>query len=518
MKFFKERKAVMGQLLFWHRWTCIACLAILAAGSINCMDSGTSPKSNFIDAIPVLKNLKNFESMILTQSRAFELSEPFESGAPLGTLVLADAQDGTYHLAFVKHSIQDWESFLAYDYATKKDGAYPVNSSRKLKFLPQIVYQPHLPDSILADFFRIFLECHYAYEDLPYLEASIIPADSHIASIGDLHADSHALRNILKGLYSRRIIDKRGILAPNNYIVFTGDLADRGPRGPEVWHLFLQLKALNPNRVFTTRGNHETTEAISFQNFFRQLSESTHLDAASVAVLLNKLFYSMPHGLLMGVAPQPLRDSSQNPYRFLLFCHAGMDPIVPLKKFMQSVVEKHKKMGQEHFLSHFSHHDPEYSGLLWTDFRANRFEEEPATREPSVRAETLHVFNTSAILDFFDEHASEHPDHPYELNAMVRGHQHQYNGVGRLSRVAKSELDDWIILKNQRKERIAQGSVYNCTSSTKWSLPSDLHIVSFLDIEFSDTENVWHVTPNIISQKTKTLLVGSLINAPTSHD
>lgn len=189
---------------------------------------------------------------------------------------------------------------------------------------------------------------------------------------------------------------------------------------------------------------------------------------------------------------------------FFFFCHGGIDPIINLKYFFQKIVQDHKKSGNTDTTSlHFSHADRENSGLLWTDFRANRYTDEPPCRTSSPRGPQIHLFNASAILEFFSEHVSQHPRHPYILDAMIRGHQHLF-GIGRLKDESPSEEHDWQMLSSGTTERIKPGSLYTCTSSTRW-LPSAMYEVEAdAEIAFDKDSRTWQLTSNSLYRLPKT--------------
>jgi len=116
---------------------------------------------------------------------------------------------------------------------------------------------------------------------------------------------------------------------------------------------------------------------------------------------------------------------------------------------------------------------------------------------PSSRGAELHLFNTSAAMDFFDEHTSEHPHHPYILDGLIRGHQH-LGGIGRLRMQADSG-QDWVPLESQETEVIQQASIYTCTASTKWVCDRSFYSVSYADIGFNEDTRQWTFTPYIAS-------------------
>ena len=78
----------------------------------------------------------------------------------------------------------------------------------------------------------------------------IIPRDTIVAVIGDIHGDLLSLKFILNTILNRDIL-KIG------HVVFLGDYVDRGAYSVEVFLTLAKLQILYPGRVFLLRGNHE---------------------------------------------------------------------------------------------------------------------------------------------------------------------------------------------------------------------------------------------------------------------
>lgn len=111
-----------------------------------------------------------------------------------------------------------------------------------------------------------------------FVEKIEIEADSKVFLVGDLHSSLESLLNILgrfrdQGLFgtSSASASSSFKLRPKNYIVFLGDLVDRGPFGVEVLFLALKLVVENPSQVFIIAGNHEDCEVYARDGFAREL-------------------------------------------------------------------------------------------------------------------------------------------------------------------------------------------------------------------------------------------------------
>ena len=77
--------------------------------------------------------------------------------------------------------------------------------------------------------------------------------------IGDIHSSLHSFISIMESIKKKGYFknEKDMILSDNRYIIFLGDILDRGPYNMEVLFLALALKNKNFNNVIIMDGNHE---------------------------------------------------------------------------------------------------------------------------------------------------------------------------------------------------------------------------------------------------------------------
>jgi hypothetical protein len=100
--------------------------------------------------------------------------------------------------------------------------------------------------------------------------------NSKIAIIGDLHSSFHSLEDIIiNDLNSKNFfVDQESlILKSNHYIIFTGDVVDRGPYGLEILWFISTLLYLNPDNVYLCKGNHEDIDVYYRYGFKDQMDE-----------------------------------------------------------------------------------------------------------------------------------------------------------------------------------------------------------------------------------------------------
>ena len=94
---------------------------------------------------------------------------------------------------------------------------------------------------------------------LYFYEKVIVSKDSNIIIIGDLHSSLASLCQILNKLKSKNYFKNNDTfkLYEKNYIIFLGDLVDRGSHSIEILGIVFALKKNNENNVFIINGNHE---------------------------------------------------------------------------------------------------------------------------------------------------------------------------------------------------------------------------------------------------------------------
>lgn len=459
--------------------------------------------------------IKPPKERFLTQKQALKMSDPAPSQGELPEmLILIDAQDGTFHYAKVEDPYDDSHQYI-YDYHRTHTVILHNSDTRVLKLAPLILYQPRLPLLLLASWFRD-LAASQKYEFFPFLRGRIIHPDTITTVIGDLHGHEKAWRKIVKKLYGGGILNKEGKIDSNHIIVFLGDLTDRGPFGLEIWYKVLQLAIKNPQQVFIQSGNHGTPcltknfHPDKDYSFYCQLKKITSLGGTELEALLQTIYTQLPQGVLFGIDPQYSSPDDNSPYHFIFLCHGGFDPFACiLKELMKQLIENHKKTKTTELDYIFDHNDPEHSGYLWTDFRANSTPDERPIVEPSGRGLGLYRYNTSAAQCKFRYLMSKKAEHPCILDCLVRGHEHIEYAIGKLNTTV-DKGGDWAPLEDEKTKFVDNGSVYTVISSTKYALPSTtMQRIAYMDIGFSREKKQFYATPHIFSKTRK--IIGASI-------
>ena len=82
--------------------------------------------------------------------------------------------------------------------------------------------------------------------------------NSNIYIIGDVHSSFHSLLDIIFDLEKKNVfVDNTFKLKGGNYIIFLGDLIDRGPYNIEILTFVFILQIANKENVIIINGNHE---------------------------------------------------------------------------------------------------------------------------------------------------------------------------------------------------------------------------------------------------------------------
>ena len=101
----------------------------------------------------------------------------------------------------------------------------------------------------------------------PHIKKINLNQGDTLLVMGDIHGNYPSLERNIKLWQHWGHLDENLILAPQAYLVFTGDLADRGKWGVEVWQNVLRLSLRNPGRVIIARGNHENSHCATRYGF-----------------------------------------------------------------------------------------------------------------------------------------------------------------------------------------------------------------------------------------------------------
>ena len=97
-------------------------------------------------------------------------------------------------------------------------------------------------------------------EETLLLELNVDDIDSEIFIIGDIHGNMKSLLRLIE------IIEQTN----PKYVIFLGDIVDRGIKQLECLILILALKIRYPNKYYLLKGNHETLEMNQYYGFYQE--------------------------------------------------------------------------------------------------------------------------------------------------------------------------------------------------------------------------------------------------------
>lgn len=125
-----------------------------------------------------------------------------------------------------------------------------------------------------------------------------LPKDGEAIFIGDTHGDPDAAVSIME---QEKFIEAMENGEKNKYLVFLGDYVDRGKGDVENIEQIMALKKKYPDNIIMLRGNHETTESTSSNEFlFSLLKKYGDRDAVKSLVKYDERSKSYYYALGIG--------------------------------------------------------------------------------------------------------------------------------------------------------------------------------------------------------------------------
>ncbi|MFX1279944.1 MAG: metallophosphoesterase [Promethearchaeota archaeon] len=101
------------------------------------------------------------------------------------------------------------------------------------------------------------------------LEFNLVDVNEKVYVIGDIHGDLNTLLKLFEKINEKN----------PEFVIFLGDIVDRGPKQLECLLFVFVLKILEPKRYFLLKGNHETLEMNQYYGFVQDfMSRFQNLD------------------------------------------------------------------------------------------------------------------------------------------------------------------------------------------------------------------------------------------------
>ena len=131
-------------------------------------------------------------------------------------------------------------------------------------FLNEIIKDPYKISELKFHYIsQILREAEEIFkEEKLLLEFNLDDSKSEIYIIGDIHGNLDTLLRLID------IISKKN----PEYVIFLGDIVDRGIKQLECLTLILALKIRYPNKYYLLKGNHETLEMNQEYGFFQDFT------------------------------------------------------------------------------------------------------------------------------------------------------------------------------------------------------------------------------------------------------
>ena len=149
----------------------------------------------------------------------------------------------------------------------------------------------------------------YKNDPIFVLHKKIADDNSHIILIGDLHSSITSLLSIL--LQNKKSFSdfEKYKLKNDTYMIFLGDIVDRGPYGIEMLVIVSLLKINNKDRVFIINGNHEDRETYNrygleteagkqFNGYMLRTFEFMHYFPSVIFLEYDGVRYQLCHGAI----------------------------------------------------------------------------------------------------------------------------------------------------------------------------------------------------------------------------
>ena len=197
------------------------------------------------------------------------------------------------------------------------------------------------------------------YEKNSYIIKKLLPKESKIIYLGDYHSSVHSLMVVINYLQEKGILTNDYKLTDNYYIIFLGDIVDRGPYGIECLYIIYLLFYLNNQedyRVIILNGNHEEEDTYSRYGFSTEMENQINI---SLTLNFKKLIEYLPLCLF-------IKNNDDSNSKWYQFCHGGID--------------KHHENGEiKNFLNNnnndkilsLNYGENDFIGFLWSDFADN---------------------------------------------------------------------------------------------------------------------------------------------------
>lgn len=351
-------------------------------------------------------------------------------------------------------------------------------------------------------------------------ERKTLPArDNYICVIGDIHGSFHSLLKILNDLKAKGYLDDNFKIIKNDFhMVFTGDYADRGLYGAEVWYLLLKLKLTNWDNIFLLQGNHENVDInVTAGCSWNQTEFCPWSFKAEIAAKYGKdglEWFNQWEGSLFrlyGYLPQKLSLRPGPDAKRLVFCHGGFPD------GECSYDDKRKvHLEQGHSMHFVTCHIVSYNNIpirldySWHDYLVadNTSEGKEATMTFVSRSVMSNkdfeqiVTDKDCIDAVWQQYTKKDLVETKSIGAVGRGHQHSEAGL-KMWNASVNQLQDWRLIKslaNKATFLISEVDypIFTLSTATEFGISDD---VLYGLIKAGPDYTQWTLTPCLVEHK-----------------
>lgn len=237
----------------------------------------------------------------------------------------------------ITKTIENYEIDVPYNSNNNQFDNKTIYSLNKYKLFPtESFLNSRFMEDLALKYKNMFEDDSNWYDDRPnydvrqdyhfvFVEKLKFIEDSKVCIIGDIHSSLHSFLDILfkiKDDYFENSDDLK--LKPNRYIIFLGDIVDRGPYSLELLLLIFGLKNKHFDQVFIINGNHEEFPQYSTNELYNRYGLQEEYDkqfedkSKSIHILDSKIhdiFTCLPSCIYLQV-----KD------KFYHFSHGAFDP------------------------------------------------------------------------------------------------------------------------------------------------------------------------------------------------
>ena len=248
--------------------------------------------------------------------------------------------------------------------------------------------------------------------------------------IGDIHGSLIPLQKILESLKEKKIIDKDYKIKDSYYLIFLGDIIDRGPYGIELLLIAFKLKMVNKDKVIIINGNHEDKSVYSSYGFEKELQFEIELFSEENNPGLNNIKENIEK--ILTLLPSCIFINNNNEGKWYQLCHGGInsDYIEELKIILDASFKQKSKYDNQ-IVSIRLAGESYNNGFKWSDFgvaphrilyidtiKLENSEKEEEKKEikryDSGRGKKLYLFDYEGTFNYIEY---------LNIKSIIRGHQ-----------------------------------------------------------------------------------------------